>query len=109
MRGNWKHQREIFLETFANLMEGDVLFGRPEDQEGGKGDLENVAERDEGQMVILDAGGGEVGRDEVVVEGNGGGEVEEEVVHEGGCHCGAVGWRVRASPLPTGGVGWELV
>ena len=83
-------------------MEGGVLFGRPEDQEGGtvegKEDLENVAERDEGQMVILDAGGGEVGRDEVVV----GGEVDDEVVHDGGCHCGAVGWRVRASPLPTG-------
>ena len=94
-------------------MEGEVLFGRPKDQEGGtvegKEDLENVAEGDKGQTVILDAGGGEVGRDEVVVEGNGGGEVGDEVVHEGGCHCGAVGWRVRASPLPTGGLGWEPV
>ena len=31
---------------------------------------------------------------------------KEKVVHEGGCHCGAVGWRVRASPLPTG---WQPV
>ena len=87
-------------------MEGDILFGRPEDQEGGavegKEDLEIRTERDEGQRVFFDAGGGEEGHDEVVVEGYGGGEVDDEVVHEGGCHCGAVRWRVRASPLPTG-------
>ena len=47
--------------------------------------------------------------DEIVEEGFVGGEVGDEVVHEGGCHCGAVRWKVRASPLPTGGVGWELV
>ena len=110
-------------------MEGDILFDQESHVVEGNEDLENVAEK--GQDAFLDNNEGRgklVGCCDVVVDGGkddedeptGGNEDDEkalheegisddlpgeedgDVLHEGGCHCSAVRWRVRASPLPTG-------
>ena len=69
--------------TGGNEDDEEVLHdgGRPDDPTGGDEEVHH-----------------EGGRSDYLAGGE-----DEEVLHEGGCHCGAVRWRVRASPLPTGG------
>ena len=128
--GNWKNQRDIWMEEdnlFGGAVGGEGLnvaikggaggvdqadilenndgtsFGKREDERG------DVTLKDDEEVVY---GGGEVGDDGVpqgegedkneVLHAEGGEGDKEEVLHEGGCHCGTVRWRVRAARLPTG-------
>ena len=71
----------------------DSCGGKDEEDDGEEGSADDLAGGDEDDEGVLH----EEGRPDDL-----GGGGDEEVLHEGGCHCGAVRWRVRASPLPIG-------
>ena len=91
--------QDAFLDNNEGLGELVGCTDAVVDNSSGRKDNEDDGE--EGSADDL-AGGDE----EVLHEGGRSDDLEggdvEEVLHEGGCHCGAVTWRVRASPLPTG-------
>ena len=77
------------------------MDGLVDGQRGGEEENQEVVQLQgfaDGQDVGMDGADREVVQQGGLADGGG----EEEVVHEGGCHCGAVSWRVRAAPLPTG-------